>query len=323
MARTFTREEFYDLVWSKPMTHLAKEFALSDVALHKVCKKHGIPNPPLGWWAKKAAGQPVKQTPLPPLKGGGEGRITIASGELRPEPELIATARENARILASTIEAGEAVTSHPIVERTVAKLRKAKPAAVTQLASVEQSGLIKVDAALASADRLELVLNRIAATGAEMGIEIVRTEKAAAFSVRTISIPISAPVAAIRLSTSSSRSAEAKAASTLINPDCSTDASCVTAAGLALRSLATVRSTIGWEVTASPASIVDARMRAFSRAVAISSGSGRSSPLAIVILPSPPPFNGGSGVCFTGWPAAFFAHQPSGGLGMPCFLHTL
>jgi hypothetical protein len=88
MARTFSREEFYDLVWSKPMTHLAKEFALSDVALHKVCKKHGIPNPPLGWWAKKAAGKPVKQTLLPALKGGGGGRITIASGELRPEPGI-------------------------------------------------------------------------------------------------------------------------------------------------------------------------------------------------------------------------------------------
>ena len=47
---------------------------------------------------------------------------------------------------------------------------------------------------------------------------------------------------------------------------------------------------------------------------------GRSSPLAIVILPSPP---GGSGVCFTGLPAAFFAHHPSGGLVMPCFLQTL
>jgi hypothetical protein len=35
------------------MTQLAKEFAISDVALHKVCKKHGIPNPPLGWWEKK------------------------------------------------------------------------------------------------------------------------------------------------------------------------------------------------------------------------------------------------------------------------------
>ena len=30
MSRTFTREEFYDLVWSKPMTYLAKEFVLSD-----------------------------------------------------------------------------------------------------------------------------------------------------------------------------------------------------------------------------------------------------------------------------------------------------
>ena len=57
MARVFTREEFYELVWSKPMTHLAKEFAISDVALHKICRKRGIPNPPLGWWAKKAAGK--------------------------------------------------------------------------------------------------------------------------------------------------------------------------------------------------------------------------------------------------------------------------
>ena len=65
MSRVFTRQEFYDLVWSKPMTHIAKEFALSDVALHKICKKHDIPNPPLGWWAKKAAGKAVKQTPLP------------------------------------------------------------------------------------------------------------------------------------------------------------------------------------------------------------------------------------------------------------------
>lgn len=45
MTQSFTREEFYDLVWSKPMTHLAKEFRLSDVALHKICKKHGIPKP--------------------------------------------------------------------------------------------------------------------------------------------------------------------------------------------------------------------------------------------------------------------------------------
>lgn len=64
MSKTFTRDEFYELVWSKPMTHLAKDFALSDGALHKICRKHDIPNPPLGWWAKKEAGKPVKRTPL-------------------------------------------------------------------------------------------------------------------------------------------------------------------------------------------------------------------------------------------------------------------
>lgn len=97
--------------WSKPMTHLAKEFALSDVALHKICKKHGIPNPPLGWWAKKAAGKAVKRTPLPRAKAGDAASISIAGGELRAEPDLIVAARENARILAASIVAGEGETS--------------------------------------------------------------------------------------------------------------------------------------------------------------------------------------------------------------------
>src|SRR3546814_16529871 len=87
MSRTFTREELYEFVWSKPMTHLAKDFALSDVALHKICRKHAIPNPPLGWWAKKAAGKPVKRTPLPRLKRGIGGKLTIPGGALRQEAE--------------------------------------------------------------------------------------------------------------------------------------------------------------------------------------------------------------------------------------------
>lgn len=58
MAQKYSRLEFYELVWSKPVTHLAKEFALSDVTIHKICRKHQIPTPPLGWWAKKQAGKP-------------------------------------------------------------------------------------------------------------------------------------------------------------------------------------------------------------------------------------------------------------------------
>ncbi|MEP0391105.1 MAG: hypothetical protein ABJ205_12065 [Erythrobacter sp.] len=39
MSQTFTRREFYDLVWSKAVIHLAIEFGVSDVALHKICRK--------------------------------------------------------------------------------------------------------------------------------------------------------------------------------------------------------------------------------------------------------------------------------------------
>lgn len=193
MSRTFTRQEFYDLVWLKPMTHLAKEFALSDVALHKICKKHDIPNPPLGWWAKKAAGKAVKQTPLPNAKVGTSNRIAIAAGELRPEPELIAAARENARLLASSIDTEAASPANPIVDRTIAQLRKAKPSPINGLVTVEGLNVIKASVAPASIDRLELALSRIVAAAEALRIKLVRGEKTASFECdgETIGLSIS------------------------------------------------------------------------------------------------------------------------------------
>jgi len=48
--RVVTREELYRLVWSKPITELAKEFGMSDVGLAKVCKKLNVPKPYRGYW---------------------------------------------------------------------------------------------------------------------------------------------------------------------------------------------------------------------------------------------------------------------------------
>lgn len=39
-ARRVTRQELYELVWSKPMIHLAQVFGLSDVGLRKLCIRH-------------------------------------------------------------------------------------------------------------------------------------------------------------------------------------------------------------------------------------------------------------------------------------------
>jgi hypothetical protein len=80
-----TRQELYDLVWSKPMTHAAKKFGISDVALRKTCVKHNIPTPPLGYWAKLAHGKPVHKPLLPKLDGGAERNIYLTE---KPEQDL-------------------------------------------------------------------------------------------------------------------------------------------------------------------------------------------------------------------------------------------
>lgn len=64
MAKPLTRKQLYDLVWQKPMMVIAKEYGLSDKGLAKLCERNGIPVPPRGYWAKKAAGHKVSKPPL-------------------------------------------------------------------------------------------------------------------------------------------------------------------------------------------------------------------------------------------------------------------
>jgi hypothetical protein len=45
---TLPRSKLYELVWSKPVTELAKEFGISDVALAKRCRAINILLPEVG-----------------------------------------------------------------------------------------------------------------------------------------------------------------------------------------------------------------------------------------------------------------------------------
>ena len=48
-----SKEKLQQLVWTKPTTHLAKDFGVSDKAIEKWCKAYEIEKPPRGYWAKK------------------------------------------------------------------------------------------------------------------------------------------------------------------------------------------------------------------------------------------------------------------------------
>ncbi len=75
------RVDLYKKVWSSPMRKLAKEFGMSDRGLSKLCKRHNIPVPGLGYWAKLEFNKPVKKTTLPNTDSNDEIVISVIEVE--------------------------------------------------------------------------------------------------------------------------------------------------------------------------------------------------------------------------------------------------
>lgn len=65
---TLTRKEFYDLIWSEPLSRLSKKYAISDNGLRKMCKKYNVPIPKNGYWIKLKFNKPVRPENLPAFK---------------------------------------------------------------------------------------------------------------------------------------------------------------------------------------------------------------------------------------------------------------
>lgn len=78
-----TRQELYEKIWSKPMTILAKEFNLSDNGLRKICKKHDIPTPLMGYWQKIQNGKKTSVIKLPKRKNEEQIKIIVNDKKLK------------------------------------------------------------------------------------------------------------------------------------------------------------------------------------------------------------------------------------------------
>lgn len=73
---TITRKELYNLVWSEPLSRLAKKYKISDNGLRKVCKRMNIPLPPNGHWQRVQFGYKVTPIKLPE-KYQGKNEVTF------------------------------------------------------------------------------------------------------------------------------------------------------------------------------------------------------------------------------------------------------
>jgi len=75
-AVTLTREEIYALVWSEPITALAKRFLMTEYQLRQLCIRWSVPLPRQFHWKKVRAGEWIEPPPLP-LHHKGESTVTV------------------------------------------------------------------------------------------------------------------------------------------------------------------------------------------------------------------------------------------------------
>lgn len=81
------RSELYEKVWTTPISRISRELGISDVALSKACRRHAVPTPPRGYWAKLRAGHQLKKATLPYPEKDGEVFLAITAPEKRVRAE--------------------------------------------------------------------------------------------------------------------------------------------------------------------------------------------------------------------------------------------
>ena len=127
-----SRQQLYDQVWSKPIRQLAKEYGLSDVGLSKLCRRHNIPLPPMGYWMKISHGMRPAILPLPPLESGQSDVIKIEVKEsdkfdFTKYPELFKEYSSIKREGLGFQFPSSTKNLHPLLQTSLKHLKKAIP----------------------------------------------------------------------------------------------------------------------------------------------------------------------------------------------------
>lgn len=83
---TLDRETLYEMVWARPISHVAADWGLSGPGLARPLRRLKIPLPSNVYWAKLKAGKTVRRPKLPTLRPG-EAEVVIIRSKHRVTPE--------------------------------------------------------------------------------------------------------------------------------------------------------------------------------------------------------------------------------------------
>lgn len=175
-----TRQQLYDLVWTTPISSLAKQFGLSDKGLTKKCIKHKIPTPSLGYWAKVKNGKKTRKMLLPKLKDKEKHLDTVHFRRSSWEDPLVSQVKKKFKSK-SIVHNAISTNGKPHLIRTyhpyIANLRKkvGKPLSFDKYSRVTFSSCpnMGIKVSKSSFDRTCQFLEVLIRTCKPMGIDLV------------------------------------------------------------------------------------------------------------------------------------------------------
>ena len=142
---TVDREKLYEQVWTIPGARLAPLYGISDVGLAKVCKRYKIPRPDRGYWAGIAAGQQVRKTPLPNVRGDDYATVRMQGWDVPDEILQVEATTAPEMPSPPSLVVDSPTAPHALVLEAQAQLETAEP---------DQNGLLRTDALSAPAIRV-------------------------------------------------------------------------------------------------------------------------------------------------------------------------
>jgi len=159
----YERAKLYEEIWEEPVTTVAKRYGVSDVALRKICKQLAVPLPPLGYWAKIAAGKKPPTPSLPKFSGPTEivRQRYVSDEPVEPEPEDLVARREfearpeNRIVVSETLD-----TPHPLLAATERAFRRPKHRDLRNLPTTDRRAL-DISVSEASLPRALRIMNAL------------------------------------------------------------------------------------------------------------------------------------------------------------------
>lgn len=173
-----TRQDLFDLVWSKPMIHLADELGLSSSQLVTLCRRHGVPRPPNGYFMMREDRRTMRPK-LPKISDPQLETIRIGPRVEAPSipipPEILARIQAETRRDRSIKVSAKLTQPHPLVNAARKYLEKQE---VSHRSPLVRSGRHHLDVrvAPASISRAMRILDALIKAGKTRGYETKTAE---------------------------------------------------------------------------------------------------------------------------------------------------